>query len=115
MLNKVAKKWVKALRSGKFKQAHNQLGTMDGARCCLGVLCELAKAEGVIKSFSLDEMFLPEKVQQWAGLSDNRGNYDGGALWMDNDGVYFRPAKKRFKTIAKIIESNPKGLFEAKS
>jgi len=35
-------KWVKALRSRKFKQAHKQLKTKHGY-CCLGVLREIAE------------------------------------------------------------------------
>ena len=43
----VKTKWVAALRSGEFEQGRNRLN--DGGNfCCLGVLCELAVAEGVI-------------------------------------------------------------------
>src|ERR1044072_7016718 len=31
-------KWVKALRSGEYKQGQWKLRTADGAHCCLGVL-----------------------------------------------------------------------------
>lgn len=33
--------WVKALRSGEYKQARFRLKT-EGGFCCLGVLCEVA-------------------------------------------------------------------------
>lgn len=41
------KRWVKALRSGRYQQAHGRL--MEGHRegfCCLGVLCNVVKPRG---------------------------------------------------------------------
>lgn len=34
---KIKAKWVTALRSGKYKQAHGTLCESDGALCCIGV------------------------------------------------------------------------------
>lgn len=47
MKKEVAEKWVKALRSGEFKQTRKVLSQddHDGAGpsfCCLGVLCEIS-------------------------------------------------------------------------
>lgn len=40
MLNREFKtKWVKALRSGRYKQTHGVLVDSVGRRCCLGVGC----------------------------------------------------------------------------
>ena len=40
-MNPAAKKvWVKALRSGKFKQGKGKLKRYDETYCCLGVYCE---------------------------------------------------------------------------
>lgn len=36
--------WIKALRSGEFRQTKHDLKTDDGY-CCLGVLCELYRIE----------------------------------------------------------------------
>jgi hypothetical protein len=36
------KKWVEALRSGKYKQGQQRLRTTDDCYCCLGVLCDVA-------------------------------------------------------------------------
>ncbi len=36
------KKWIKVLRSGKFKQGHQFL-RRDDEYCCLGVFCEISK------------------------------------------------------------------------
>jgi len=41
----VMKKWAKALRSGKYKQARGQLRKMGGY-CCLGVLCDVVAPDG---------------------------------------------------------------------
>lgn len=47
-MNKTIKRqWIKALRSGKYRQGHNSLATWDQEAqafeyCCLGVLCEIA-------------------------------------------------------------------------
>jgi hypothetical protein len=106
MLNPVAKKWVKALRSGKYSQAKGQLKTTEGY-CCLGVLCDLAVKAGVLKVFPTGRGNLPLNVKRWAGLVDPAGGYDGHQnLADDND------SGNRFKTIANIIESEPEGLFK---
>jgi hypothetical protein len=34
------KKWIEALRSGKYKQGREYL-KKDGFHCCLGVACEI--------------------------------------------------------------------------
>src|SRR4051812_34484552 len=41
--------WVKALRSGEYKQTKGALHTADGAFCCLGVACDLALKAGALK------------------------------------------------------------------
>ena len=71
-------RWVAALRSGEYEQARKVLRSGD-AYCCLGVLCELAVADGVIPpaernrldgSWLYDEYDteLPESVMEWARL-----------------------------------------------
>lgn len=118
-MNANAKKWVRALKSGKFKRTQGALGDNKGF-CCLGVACELAVKEGVIKPgkfmedrkefrYGKDYYFLPTKVQDWLGLSTKKGKFVSKTKITDladkND------AGASFKTIAKIIESEPEGLF----
>jgi hypothetical protein len=43
---KLIQRWIKALRSGKYKQAHGVLRTGDNRYCCLGVLCDLVDHKG---------------------------------------------------------------------
>lgn len=81
----VKTKWVAALRSGEYQQGRGYLNRTDdeGTKyCCLGVLCEIARAEGL----ELDVHFaddghsgttyydgystvLPDAVEEWAGLT----------------------------------------------
>ena len=100
MKNKIMKRWVKALRSGKFKQGRNTLKqlTRDGGakHCCLGVLCELYNQDrkknhkkmidtkinnwdtnfkyGVIE-FDGYSGLLPKEVKEWAGLTHCTGEF----------------------------------------
>ena len=66
--------WVAALRSGDYTQGYSRLA--DGhKRCCLGVLCDLAKAEGVIRSYTANMVGLPGIVRNWAGLPETFGAF----------------------------------------
>lgn len=112
MLNENAKKWVAALRSGKYEQCEKKL-TFDGGFCCLGVACMVASESGVLLPDTWDSeaslLSLPS-VKGWLGLDCEFGSYvteEGyrGELTDDND------SGKTFAQIADIIESEPKGLF----
>lgn len=77
MANKTnVKKWVKALRSGKFKQCTGKLSS-GAEHCCLGVVCVLAgmkprkeKESGNI-FFGRERGELPLKAQRWLGVADS--------------------------------------------
>ena len=47
MIPRIKKLWVKALRSGKYKQGRNAL-CHAGRYCCLGVLCDIAVKQGAM-------------------------------------------------------------------
>lgn len=51
------KKWVKALRSGEYKQGRTKLRSLDDKFCCLGVLCNLVDPLGWIKSSPYDDIY----------------------------------------------------------
>lgn len=86
MNQEVKETWVGALESGEFTQGRRKLATItpDGVEyCCLGVLCELARREGVVTTgtqwkngtaqyitFGRASVLLPAEVVQWAGLDD---------------------------------------------
>ncbi len=119
-MNKNAKAWVKALRSGEYKQGKSYLRRGD-RYCCLGVACDLYQKsdkfkleEDVLKNkvfmFDGNHEYLPLKVYIWLGLTTPIGiftkTFNGvGTLYSLND------KGSRFKTIAKFIESEPEGLF----
>lgn len=121
-LNKNARAWVKALRSGKYKQVQNSLTSVDQktgeilGHCCLGVLCELAVKAKVIPPpragsdnlyYDGENAILTDAVRDWAGLKTSTGRFNGGdsALTVSND------EGKSFKQIARIIEQKAKELF----
>jgi hypothetical protein len=128
MIQKEAREiWIKALRSGVFKQGQSYLSRKtssgDVLNCCLGVACELYLIhepdggleksidengiDGTFITYDLMPGSLPDKVKNWLGLADRAGVYNQGdcALTADNDDG------KSFEDIADIIESEPEGLF----
>lgn len=111
--------WIRALESGKYKQGRGALHRR-GRHCCLGVACEVLLNRGVpmetvernnttfYDSCYLD---LPPIAVEALGLNTALGDFEGPvnkscALTSLND------SGRRFKTIAKVIRSNPKGLFK---
>lgn len=122
MKKSVKKKWVAALRSGKYKQGTGTLRTQEDEFCCLGVLCEVARIEGVIPnpirhySRFQDETSwyygkgsvndgrrngtLPWAVMKWAGIEDPNPHLSlnvTAAGWNDDKGA-------DFNKIADLIE-----------
>lgn len=109
----ILKKWVRALRSGRYKQGKHSLKIINGIPryCCLGVLCDLhAKAKGrrwVKNEYLGAENILPGEVVIWAGLGRANPKLVEG---LDGDGTAagINDSGKRFKTIAKLIEQAQK-------
>lgn len=113
MKKAIMEKWVKALRSGKYRQTKSGLHKKGGGYCCLGVLCDLYAKEKKLKkpwfsspesapnflSFQGANGYPPLEVQEWAGLETHCGELPSGETLagMNDDG-------KRFTTIAKTIE-----------
>lgn len=123
MKQKIAKKWIKALRSGLYQQGSGFLRDRDNHFCCLGVLCNLhAQAHPKIAATQLRPGFylgqtgiLPFDVMTWAGMQSNDGsafepNGWQGRLLVDGTG-YFDLTEVNddglpFTKIADIIEEN---------
>lgn len=121
----VAKKWVKALRSGKYKQTTGAL-CEDGKYCCLGVLCEVAIKDGVkIKREELTDgggdvyqvLFggstgtLPDRVAKYAGMSKDKtvetAPFEEVDASLEDQLVTLNDTEKySFKKIATFIEKN---------
>ena len=99
----IAMKWVKALRSGKYKQGDGylcQITSKGKKHCCLGVLTEMYQAEQKTKKKKAlpakigkiyhDASFdvvkygsgecaaeeLPVAVKRWAGMEGRLGEFD---------------------------------------
>lgn len=120
---------LRRLRSGHVKQVQGALGTPEGGRCCLGIVCDVAREYGVIEAPVLVKVQptsdnttgeilkyaghvgnLPSAVQTFFGFTSASGSYNANgedrSLLDDNDGRLLT-----FAQIADIIESKPEGLF----
>jgi hypothetical protein len=112
-LSQPVKLWLKALRSGKYKQTKGVLKDSIGY-CCLGVASELAVQQGIIKKFRHSDTGLMPKVQKWLGLSGDYGEFNKSII---KNGDFFdslaglNDKGSSFKKIAQIIERQPEGLF----
>lgn len=118
------KKWVQALRSGKYKQGHGKLKSIDQNRhskhCCLGVLGEeLAKAGLIPKPEKLEHWDTNHRTRAFMGATDLLPNRvldlvsltrtDQSELAMRNDGDHCEDGGFRvwsFSEIADWIETN---------
>jgi len=127
----IADKWVKALKSGKYKQSRGKLRGPRGY-CCLGVLCDLKNPKGWVDereefegcggqadyTFMADGNYpedntLPLKVMSWAGMKSADGEFGDDespaghrqTLVTLNDHRHWG-----FKEIAKFIQKNYKKL-----
>lgn len=122
-----AKKLIKALRSGEYRQTQGRLGRIHGdgstSYCCLGVACEVyAKTHknfqieplrydsyDIFKTYGpkKDRYGLPDEVKKWLGFKDSSGGFgkDGSLIDLNDSG-------KTFAEIADVIESEPEGLFK---
>ena len=128
MKKKVMEKWVKALRSGRYKQGRHALKYKTKAgvvrHCCLGVLCDLYQKEHKVKLrtdlnpgkdelksckvflFDDNEAGLPDQVMKWSGISS-----DDGVLYMDTQTLAsMNDYGSDFNKIADIIEEEYKEL-----
>lgn len=102
-------KWLEALRSGNYKQAHGKLKT-DKGYCCLGVLCEVAGLQGEVSRYysspdrtiymfgtHSEVSFFPEELRSIACISEK--NRRVLMEMNDND-------RKSFAEIADWIQRN---------
>lgn len=109
MKESVAKEWIAALRSGKYKQGQGQLKTQDKF-CCLGVLCDISKQSEWFNSYYDENHCTPSpKIVKWAEMKErNPMVLVEGEFWslaMIND-----IKKYSFEKIADIIEKNWENL-----
>lgn len=126
MKKTIKKLWIKALRSGKYKQASGHL-RKNGGFCCLGVLCDLYKQttgngkwlprDSVCRTSAFQigsftsHAALPEDVMDWAELSSPDPQCGNLRLSVHNDGNrnewtnrVVAGSRKNFKQIANLIQ-----------
>lgn len=112
----IATRWVKALRSGRYKQAKEHLASTAGM-CCLGVLCTILrtrvdKSDDAYWEFGIERnrLNLPAEVQARAGIKSRGGVFY--SLLHDDGKIYRRELSalndsgKSFAEIADMIEKN---------
>lgn len=125
MKSSVKKRWLDALRSGKYKQGKgnlmdaNPVGDGPARFCCLGVLCDLhsrstRKAkwnyDKFIPLYLRNDSFLPPEVVKWAGLDGNVNDENDVVLRKANGEALkdtlseANDGGKRFTGIATLIE-----------
>jgi hypothetical protein len=76
MREDIKKRWIEALRSGKYKQGKKRLKSLGGYYCCLGVLCDIVKDNLGIEWHESNESYvisgnagvLPNDVEHYTGL-----------------------------------------------
>lgn len=110
----VAEMWIADLESGKFPQSKGMLRN-DAGFCCLGVLCDRAVREGILTpeevievptwpirtQYAGEDVVLPRKVREWAGMKSDIGTYGNGYALTDENDIY----NKTFPEIANVIAS----------
>lgn len=116
MKKSVMKRWVAALRSGKYSQGRGRLRkneTEVTQYCCLGVLCDISKQgtfkrDGITYTAKSERQsykgMLPPSIIKWAGMSEGGQLPDGRYLWNIND------SGTAFTTIADLIEKHYKAI-----
>lgn len=129
MKKDIKDRWVTALRSGDYPQGTGYLQTIDkhGSRfCCLGVLCDLAEQDGVVKqaepianvdgeeahvvypdpsptAINKKAAFaLPRVVKEWSGLDSTHPLLSGRGGFYDL--IDLNDEGTPFEEIADIIE-----------
>lgn len=111
----IKKRWVEALRSGKYKQTAGFLRD-DFGFCCLGVLCDVVASEvggtWINGSFCVNNMTsdstLPAPVVAFCGLDSRNPRLGGYTCAAMNDGQYMqeRFVRASFADIADLIEQH---------
>lgn len=101
----IKKKWVKALRSGRYKQGAARLfDEKDGTHCCLGVLCRVMRLRpdnsvfGGFYGYGGQNGWLSDQMLERTGLLDRQQK----TLMKMND--------KRGKSFAQIADHIEKNL-----
>lgn len=102
MKKSVVNKWVKALRSGKYKQGTDHL-KRNGKYCCLGVLCSITK----MKNWKTMN-YLSYNIREQLGLNSDVGEFKNEST--KESLAVLNDTGNDFNRIADIIERDWKKL-----
>lgn len=98
MTKKLIEKWVKALRSGKYKQGQMELrNPVTDSYCCLGVLCEVAGLPR--KDFDLHSTY------GVGSTCDLEHKLDRAALGVRTDDCRFKTKSGRLMSLVTLNDS----------
>lgn len=100
------KKWLKALRSGEFKQQEEGYLKFNDKYCCLGVACVVSgvepKQQRLLSRTSKAHKNIPQMLKGFNKLTEKLSNMNDG---VSDTGLGF-VKRKTFKYIANWIEKN---------
>ncbi len=109
------RKWVRALKSGRYKKTTGKLES-DGRYCCLGVGCRIFRIP-----IEQDDSVAPDDLIDKLALNGECGDFsceelEGRTLSMDgkcslaevNDEI----ESKRFEKVIEVIEKYPEIIFK---
>ena len=115
MKTDIKKLWTDALVSKDYEQTSGRLRD-DNGFCCLGVLCDVARKEGLgdwvggpnntqyAANGTCQSEVLPADVYRWAGLDRPNPDIRGDNRWDSLAGL--NDAGRTFEEIADIIEEH---------
>lgn len=103
------KKWIKALRSDKYKQIQGSLADGEGCYCVLGLACEVSDVGEWLDhgTYGKEEdagiNFLPRCVMNYYGLTEKNPNiiYKGKPMPLS----YLNDSNVLFKDLADLMEN----------
>jgi hypothetical protein len=107
MKKDIKKKWIKALRSGEFKQGNGELCNIaSNEYCCLGVLCEITRQDNPQIKRTKEGHYSLHKKDSVDGQFDSAMlTYFGIAAETQNKLIDMNDERgKSFKEIADYIE-----------
>lgn len=100
----IKKKWLKALRSGDYKQGTGQLRDSTDCFCCLGVLCDV-QGRRWWKQKGTGEWTIGSGDQQdWLGPNNEKLTRDIGGHKHRVELIRMNDCGKSFEQIAQYIE-----------
>lgn len=114
-LGPIQRKWIEALRSGKYKQGRALLCGAEGY-CCLGIACEVLESPrtvvGRVTSFRGHDAFPHRTDAERLKLRSTSGLIVGGPMLRGKDWLAgANDEGATFSEIADFIEANPAAVF----